>query len=245
MYNPFSLENKTILVTGASSGIGKTTAIECSKLGAKLIITGRNEQRLKSTFDQLDGENHSMIIADITNDNELKHLMKSLPQLDGVVLAAGIGETLPLKFASRKKIDNIFETNFYSTVELARLLIKGKFLSKGTSIVVISSIASTSSDLGNGVYGASKAALQTWMRYLARELAPNIRVNCVCPGATDTPIIHAGTITEEQLAEDSQKYPMKRYGQPEEIAYGIIYLLSNASAWVTGTALTIDGGITL
>jgi NAD(P)-dependent dehydrogenase (short-subunit alcohol dehydrogenase family) len=162
-----------------------------------------------------------------------------------VLLAAGIGETIPLKFASRKKIDSIFETNFYGTVELVRLIQKGKILSKGASIVAISSIATSSADLGNGIYGASKAAMQTWMKYLARELAPNVRVNCVSPGMTDTPIIHSGTISEEQLAEDAKKYPLKRYGKPEEIAYGIVYLLSEASAWVTGTELKIDGGVTL
>lgn len=243
--NPFSLDGRTILITGASSGIGKATAIECSKLGATCILTARNESRLRDTFASLAGTRHQMILADTTDEIQLKSLVASLPALDGVLLAAGIGETLPLKFASRKKIDSIFETNFYGTVELVRLIQKSKILSKGASIVAISSIATSSADLGNGIYGASKAAMQTWMKYLARELAPNVRVNCVCPGMTDTPIIHSGTISEEQLAEDAQKYPLKRYGKPEEIAYGIVYLLSEASAWVTGTELKIDGGVTL
>lgn len=245
MYNPFSLEGKTILVTGASSGIGKSTAIECSKLGATLIITARNEQRLTETFNQLEGSNHSMILADMTKEDDLKSLVKSLPRLDGVVLSAGVGITLPLKFASRKKIDFVFETNFYQTVELMRLIHKNKLLNSGASAVFVDSISAFCPELGNGIYGASKAALLAWMKYLAHEIAPAVRVNCVCPGMTDTPLIHRGTITEEQHAEDAKKYPMKRYGKPEEIAYGIIYLLSDASSWVTGIALTIDGGRTI
>jgi NAD(P)-dependent dehydrogenase (short-subunit alcohol dehydrogenase family) len=245
MYNPFSLAGKTILVTGASSGIGKSTAIECSKLGATLIITARNEQRLAETLNQLEGSNHTMILADMTKEDDLKSLVKSLPKLDGVVLSAGVGKTLLLKFASREKIDSVFGPNFYQTVELMRLIHKNKLLNSGASAVIVDSISAFCPELGNGIYGASKAALMAWMKYLAQEIAPVVRVNCVCPGMTDTPLIHRGTITEEQHAEDSKKYLMKRYGKPEEIAYGIIYLLSDASAWVTGIALTIDGGRTI
>jgi NAD(P)-dependent dehydrogenase (short-subunit alcohol dehydrogenase family) len=245
MYNPYSLSGKRILVTGASSGIGRTTAIECSKLGATLVVTGRNEQRLKETLSLLEGVDHSMIIADITVEEELQRLVKALPKLDGVVLSAGVGSTFPLKFASRRKIDSMFETNFYSTVELLRQIQKSKLLNKGASVVAVSSIAAFQSDLGNGVYGASKAALLTWMRYMAREMAPTVRVNCVCPGMTDTPLIHDGAISEEQIAEDALRHPLKRHGKPEDIAFGIIYLLSDAAAWVTGIALTIDGGISI
>jgi NAD(P)-dependent dehydrogenase (short-subunit alcohol dehydrogenase family) len=186
-----------------------------------------------------------MIIADITKEDELALLVKGLPKLDGVVLSAGIGNTLPLKFASRKKIDSIFEINFYATVELLRIIQKNRLLNSESSVVVVSSVSAFMTTPANGIYGAAKSALTTWMKYLALEIAPTIRVNCVCPGMIETPLIHENSITEEQLAEDAQKYPLKRHGRPEEIAYGIIYLLSNASSFVTGTTLNIDGGITL
>ena len=247
--NPFSLHWKTILVTGASSGIGQEIAIACSKMGARVIVTARNQERLQETFDQLEtiDEGHMQLLADMTSQEDLEQLIASLPSLDGAVLCAGNSTTLPLQFGSRQKFDEMFDVNFFAPVELLRLMYKKKVLQKGASVVMIASIGGTHSFMpGNGVYGASKAALNSVMKYAAREYASRkIRVNSICPGMVDTPLIHRGTITEEQLAEDAKKYPLGRYGRPEDIAYGAIYLLSDASSWLTGHDLVIDGGFSI
>lgn len=244
MYNPFSLENKTVLVTGASSGIGRATAIECSRMGAKLIITGRNAERLNATFEQLEGDGHQQIAADLTDTAEIVALAKQLPPLDGAVLCAGIGLTIPVHFATKEKFEKIFNTNLFSQTELTRLLYKNKILKRGSSLVFIASIGgNTAFYSGNSVYGASKAALNSYVKFCAVEFASRqIRVNSVCPGMIETPLISRGTLTEEQLNADRNRYLLKRYGTPEEVAYGVIYLLSDASAWTTKSSIFIDGG---
>ncbi len=245
-YNPFSLKGKTILVTGASSGIGQATAIECAQMGAEVVITGRDTERLQATADLM-GNLKAQIAADLTNQEDVERLVAALPPLDGAVLCAGNSTTLPLQFGSREKFDEMFNVNFFAPVELLRLMYKKKVLQKGASVVLIASIGGTHSFMpGNGVYGASKAALNSLMKYAAREYASRkIRVNSICPGMVDTPLIHRGTITEEQLAEDAKRYPLGRYGKPDDIANGAVYLLSDASSWLTGHDLVIDGGFSI
>lgn len=244
-YNPFSLVGKTILVTGASSGIGRATAIECSKMGATIILGGRNIERLNETLSMLDGDGHSLAIGDLAQQEELDNIVTCLPKINGLVLCAGIGNNTLISFATREKINRVYEVNFYSQVELFRLLLKKKKLVNNSSIIAICSIGGfTRFTFGNGIYGSAKAALRTWMKFASKEYGPKkIRINCVCPGMTDTPLIHSGTISEEQLQADASHYPLGRYGKPEEIAYGVVYLLSDAASWVTGTSLIIDGGI--
>lgn len=248
-YNPFSLAGKTILVTGASSGIGRTTAINCSRMGARVVVTARDQSRLQETIDEMDPVEggHCQCLADLTCQEDIKRLLGELPPLDGAVLCAGNSVTLPLQFGTREKYDSMFEVNFFSPVELMRLMYKKKILNKGASVVLMASIGGTHSYMpGNGVYGASKAALNSVMKYAAREYAARkVRVNSVCPGMVDTPLIHRGVITDEQLAEDAKKYPLGRYGRPEDIANGVIYLLSDASSWLTGHDLVIDGGFSI
>lgn len=246
-YNPYSLEGKTILVTGASSGIGQKTAVECSKLGAKLVITGRNIERLQETFSQLEGDGHFQVVADLTLQNDIEHLIAGLPMLDGVVLCAGLGVTKPFQFCSRDLFDKIFDVNYFASVELLRLLVKKKMLAKPSSVVFVSSVGGVLHfNPGNGVYGASKAALSSTMKFCARELASKkVRVNSVNPGMVHTKLINPNTISEEQMQLDMEKYPLKRYGETIDIALGIIYLLSDASSWITGHALVIDGGLTI
>lgn len=245
-YNPFSLAGKTILVTGASSGIGRATAIECSRMGANVIITARNSERLHETISSMEGEGHLMLIGDLTNQEDLDLIVSSLPKLDGSVLCAGVGNSTLLPFATREKFQKIFEVNFSSQVELFRLLVKKKILQRNSSVVSICSIGGIASfTYGNGIYGSSKAALKSWMKFASKELGTKkIRVNVICPGMVETPLIHSGTITEEQLQIDLRKYPLGRYGKPEDVAYGAVYLLSDAAAWITGASLIIDGGIT-
>ena len=248
-YNPFSLEGKTVLVTGASSGIGREIAIACSRMGATVVVTARNEERLQATLDSMEssGQEHRLLVADLTSSDEMTALVASLPSLDGAVLCAGNSTTLPLQFGSRDKFDEMFDVNFFAPVELLRMMYKKKILQKGASVVLMASIGGTHSFMpGNSVYGASKAALNSFMKYAAREFASRrVRVNSICPGMVDTPLIHRGTITEEQLAEDAKRYPLGRYGQPEDIANGAIYLLSDASSWLTGHDLVIDGGFSI
>ena len=246
-YNPFSLEGKTVLVTGASSGIGQATAIECSKMGAKLVITGRNSERLQQTFDQLDGKGHSQILTELTDINEVSELVGRCSMLNGLVLCAGRSIVLPFQFCSREKFDSVFNVNFFAPVELLRLLIKARKISRPSSVVAVASIGGTLvRTMGNSIYGASKSALLSMMKFCALELAKKeIRVNMVSPGMVETPLIHSGSITEEQHKKDMDNYPLGRYGEPTDIAHGIIYLLSDASSWVTGHALVIDGGVTI
>ena len=247
MNNPFSLSEKRILITGASSGIGRTTAIECSRMGASLILTGRSEERLQETLLALDGEGHLVIPADLTDSASLTSLVERAGLLDGVVLCAGQGNVIPMKLATRQRIEPTFEVNYFAPVELVRLLLKKKSIKEGASMVFVASIGGIDSiTIGNGVYGASKAALNSTMKFFALELASKkIRCNSVCPGMVNTGMIKGGALSEEQHKADMEKYPLKRYGEPEDIAYGIIYLLSDAASWVTGHALVIDGGITI
>lgn len=247
MYSPFSLEGKTILITGATSGIGKTAAIKCAQAGANVIATGRNERRLNEIINLIGEKKCLGIAADLTQDSDICSILEKIPEINGLVLCAGINETSPIKFATRKKIDRIFEVNFFSQIELLRLLMKKKKLSSGTSVVAISSIGGNEAfSIGQAAYGASKAALLSWVRYSAKELSSYaIRVNAILPGHIETPMNENIGFTEEQLESYKMTIPLKRFGQPEDIANGIIYLLSDASAWITGTALKIDGGSTL
>lgn len=247
MYNPFTLEGKTILITGASSGIGKATALECAKMGAKVIITGRNKRRLQETLDLLVGEGHQMIVADLSNEESLTALVEQCPMLNGLVNNAGITIMLPTQFISRDKLMQVLEMNTIAPILLTQMLLKKKKLGKGGSIVVTDSISGVEvASPGNVLYSTSKSAINGFVKNAALDLAgKNIRVNAVCPGMIATKILDDGSVTAEDFAEDIKKYPLKRYGKPEEVAYAIIYLLSNASAFTTGSNLVIDGGFTL
>ena len=246
MNNPFSLEGKTILVTGASSGIGRATAIACSQMGAVVVVTGRNESRLQETLDALEGSGHQMIVADIANDDHIDYLVDQIPAINGLVNNAGITETCPTQFIKRDKLNRVMEVNTIAPILLTQRILKKKKLGKGGSIVFTCSISGTCVCVGGNVlYSASKGAIHGFMKNAALDLAhKGIRVNDVCPGMIDTHILDAGTISEEQLEIEAQRYPMKRFGKPEEVAYGIIYLLSDASSFVTGSSIVIDGGFT-
>lgn len=247
MINPFSLEGKTILVTGASSGIGRATAITCSQMGATVVVTGRNEQRLQETFDALEGDGHMQIVADIASDEQIDALVEQLPTLHGLVNNAGITETCPTQFIKRDNLEKVMEVNTIAPILLTQKILKKKKIGKGSSIVFTCSISGTCVCVGGNVlYSASKGAIHGFMRNAALDLAAKgIRVNDVCPGMIDTHILDAGTIGEEELKLEAQKYPMKRFGKPEEVAYGIIYLLSDASSFCTGSSIVMDGGFTL
>ena len=242
-FNPFTLEGKTILVTGASSGIGRGIAIACSKMGATVIINGRNEQRLAETMTEMQGEENLSLAADLSDSNSLTGMVSRLPKLDGIVHCAGIGQRVLCKQLQEADLDTMMDVNFKAPVMLQTEILKQKKINKGASIVFIASIASDSPSIGNAVYSASKGAIISYANCLALELAPRlIRVNCILPAMIWTDLILKGGITEEELKEDEKKYPLKRYGKPEDIANLSIYLLSNAAAWMTGSSIKITGG---
>lgn len=243
-FNPFTLEGKTILVTGASSGIGRGIAIACSKMGATVIINGRNEQRLAETMTEMQGEENISLAADLSDSNSLTGMVSRLPKLDGIVHCAGIGQRVLCKQLQEADLDTMMDVNFKAPVMLQTEILKQKKINKGASIVFIASIASDSPSIGNAVYSASKGAIISYANCLALELAPRlIRVNCILPAMIWTDLILKGGITEEELKEDEKKYPLKRYGKPEDIANLSIYLLSNAAAWMTGSSIKITGGV--
>lgn len=231
-YNPFSLEGKTILITGASSGIGKAIALETSKIGAKLFITGRNAERLQNTFTELSGEGHYQIVADLTNSDDITHLIDNLKTLDGIVHCAGITKTIPFQFIKEEEISEVMKVNLISPAIISQMLLKKKKLNKSASIVFISSISGVyCSSIAESIYSTSKGAVNGLVKAMAIELAAkSIRVNSVNPGVIKTSLFSEGIISSEQLAEGEKKYPLRRYGKPEDIAYAVIYLLSDGSS---------------
>lgn len=242
MNNPFSLVGKTILITGASAGIGRGIAIACAGMGAQVILTARNIERLQETLTQLEGEGHTYIAADLTNEAERIALVEQLPILDGVVQCAGVGNRVPCKMLVQEDLDRVMKPNTEAPMLLQSLLLSEKKIKKQASVVFIASAAATMPVTGNAVYSASKAALVAYAKCLALELAPRqIRVNSISPTMVWTDLALVGA-TVEQLQEAQLSYPLKRYGMPEDIANLVIYLLSNASAWMTGSNIEITGG---
>lgn len=243
-YNPYSLEGKTILVTGASSGIGRATAIECSRLGATIILTARNEVRLKETLDQMEGDGHQMIVADITNDEDRKRLSKEIPQIDGFVCNAGITRRKPVNFVKEEELRVIFKTNTFAAFLLTKAIMKAKKMNKEGSMVFMSSMAARIVTPGNSMYAASKAAIESFSRSCALEYAPRgIRSNAILPGMVETPLINGGMLADEEMERDKQNYLLRRYGKPEEIAWTAAFLLSDASSWITSTSIVVAGGV--
>ena len=243
-FNPFSLEGKTILVTGASSGIGRGIAIACSKMGASVIVNGRNEERLNETLLQMNGDNNQKAVADLSNLGNVSSMVSALPKLDGIVHCAGIGQRVLCKQLQESDLDNMMDVNFKAPVMLQTELLKQKKINKAASIVFIASIAAESPTIGTAMYCASKGAIISYANCLSIELAPRlIRVNCISPAMVWTDLIFKGGITEEELKEDEKRYPLKRYGTPEDIANLSIYLLSNASSWMTGSNIKLTGGV--
>lgn len=242
-YNPFTLKGKTILVTGGSSGIGRQIAIDCSKAGASVIIVGRNEAKLNATLSEMRGDNHLVIKGDLTKTDDIQDIVSKLPKLNGVVHCAGIGHRKMCKQVTAADVDTVMDINFKSPVLLQSSLLENKKISQASSIVFIASRAAESPSIGNAIYSASKGALISYSKCLSLELAPRqIRVNCICPAMVWTDLILQGTATKEDLEQEQLKYPLKRYGQPVDVANLAIYLLSDASIWMTNSCVNLTGG---
>lgn len=242
--NPFSLEGKTVMVTGAASGIGRATAIQCAEMGAKVILVDLNENGLQETKELISHNDVEYRALDLTNLDSLIEMVATLPKLDGVASNAGIVLSLLAKFSEPKDMERIFKINTFSHINLIQQLIAQKKLNKGASIVFTSSMSGVYCGLAGGsLYGATKSAVLGYTKALAIELAPRgIRVNTIHPGMIETPLTSGTALSKELLEEDAKNYPLGRYGKPEEIAYSIVYLLSDATVWMTGSQLLIDGG---
>lgn len=242
----FDLNCKTILVTGASSGIGRSIAIQNSKRGGLLICAGRDKTKLAETKELLEPGAHSVYSVDLLNENELDEMVVSLPELDGLILNAGIVTTSPVRYIKKSMLDTIFNTNIQSSILLVQKLLKAKKIKEGSSICFISSVATKKATVGNAMYIATKGAVNSFAKALALELAPKkIRVNAILPGFVKTNLLNDSTITESQLEIHKKKYPTGRFGKPEDVAYLTIYLMSDESQWMTGSLLVIDGGFSI
>lgn len=247
MRNPFSVEGKTILITGAASGIGKATASLCAGMGAKLFLIDLNEDGLKNTLAELPEGSAEIHALNLTDYDGLCSVVSTMPKLDGVVSNAGIFYSMMAKLSDKKDMEKIFSINTFSHINLIQQLMEQKKLNKGASIVFTSSMSGVfCGAVGGSLYGATKSALAGYAKALAVELAPRgIRVNTIHPGMINTPLIHSSALSQQEFDEDKKNYPLGRYGEPEEVAYSIIYLLSDATKWVTGTQLLIDGGFSV
>lgn len=250
MFNPFSLEGKTILVTGASSGLGRAIAIQCSKMGAKVVISARNEVRLSETFAALAGDGHLQILADLTRDEDVESLVGACPPLNGCVHCAGIPQVKAIKFIDRNLMETTMGINTIAPIVVTTSLLKQKKIVKGGSVLFLASISGvTVGDPGIAAYATSKGALIGFIKSAALALAPQgIRVNTISPGIVPTSMFES--TTDKSIVENLKdsvvlNYPLRRLGMPSDIANGAVYLLSDASSWVTGINLTIDGGFSI
>ena len=244
--NFLQLEHKVILVTGASSGIGAKTAVMLSQYGVKLLITGRNEARLSDTFNRLEGKGHEMFVGDLTNSDDLGALISSSPVLDGLVHCAGIIKPFPIKYITQKQITEMFAINFEASTHLTSGLLKKKKLNESASIVFISSVSSRFAHKGGALYSASKAAINAYSRSVAIECASKkIRSNVISAAMVKTPIFDQAetAVTTEVMDQHETSYPLG-FGETEDVANATLFLLSDASRWITGTILTMDGGLT-
>lgn len=241
----FSLKGKTILLTGATSGIGKECAGIFARLGANLVLSGRSESKLKTVSKELGLENRHSICADLSDENSLSLLAQKAPPLDGFVACAGVHYSSLLKFSDESEIEKTINLNCTAQIKLTRFLLKNKKFNKGASLVFISSTSAFLPQPAISAYSASKAALIAFAKALSAEIAPRkCRVNAICPGLVKTPMTESFLNQNPDLAKiDEAKYPLG-YGKPEYVANAAAFLLSDASVWITGTSLTVDGGLT-
>lgn len=245
MADLLTMEGKHILVTGASSGMGRVFARMIAAQGGLVTLLARNEERLQQTLASLKGEGHKICVCDLTDDEQLKSAVASMTHVDGIVLCAGINEFVPVKFVKQEKIERMFQTNYFSQLILVQMLLKKKLVNKEASIVFISSVSSIMGVQGTLLYASSKGAINSAVRVLASELAgQKIRVNAILPGIVRTEMLTGTNISEEQFTEQEKSYPLG-LGTPEDVGNAVLFHLSDASRWLTGQCMVLDGGLTL
>lgn len=252
MFNPFSLDGKTILVTGASSGIGRQCAIDCSKMGAKVVLVARNEERLNETLSQMDGDGHLIVSQDLTDFEAIPEMVGKIVEkagpLNGVLHCAGISNTEPLKLYGVERLEEFFRANVFGAMMLTKEICKLKNVSKdGASIVFFASVMGVVGESCKSAYSLTKGALISGVRSLAVEFSKKkIRVNCVSPGVIETPInANQNYMKDPVLRAQFEAKHLLGLGQSTDISNACIYLLSDASRWVTGQNLVVDGGYTI
>lgn len=239
------LTGKHILVTGASSGMGRVFCQMIAREGALVSLLARNEERLKETLSKMKGEGHNYYVCDLTDEEQIKATIAQLSAVDGAVFCAGINDYVPLKFVKQEKLERIFQTNYFSQVILTQMLAKKKLINKNASLVYISSLSSVLGVAGTLLYASSKAALNSAVRVIAAELAPQgIRANAICPGIVRTEMLSGTNIDEETFTKQAVDYPLG-LGTPEDVGNAVLYHLSDGSRWLTGNCMVIDGGYSL
>lgn len=245
MTNPLSLQGKHILVTGASSGMGRVFSQMIAAQGGRVTLLARNVERLNATLQSLDGDGHQVCVCDLTDEEQLKAAVDSMEAVDGVVLCAGMNEFVPVKFVKQEKIERMFQTNYFSQLILVQKLLKKKLVRQGASIVFISSVSSVLGVQGTLLYASSKGAINSAVRVLASELAPQkIRVNAILPGIVKTEMLSGTNISEEEFTKQAEQYPLG-LGLPEDVGNAVLFHLSDVSRWLTGQCMVLDGGFTL
>lgn len=239
------LKGKHILVTGASSGMGRVFCQMIAREGATVTLIARNEERLQQTLKSMEGDGHAYIVCDLTSEDQLKDVVSAMTPYDGIVFCAGINDYVPIKFIKQEKIDNIFQTNYFSEIILTQKLLKKKLINKKASLVYISSLSSTIGVPGTLLYASSKGAINSAVKVIAAELAPQgIRANAICPGIVKTEMLSGTNIDEETFTKQEAEYPLG-LGTPEDVGNAVIYHLSDGSRWLTGQCMIIDGGYSL
>jgi len=241
MSDPFSLENKTILVTGSSSGIGESIAVQCAREGAKVIVTGRNLERMEAVFNSLPGEGHQKIAADLISADERNALVDSIPVLDGVVLNSGVFPGLvPFNLVDDQVFASTLNNNFLSPVALLKRIVARKKLTNSGSVVFITGMAALLSPTASAAYVGSKGAANSASRSIAADLARRkIRVNNVALGYVST------KLTESTMSQETMAMTPLGVARPEEVVGPVLFLLSAASSWMTRSTLVVDGGLSL
>lgn len=237
-----------ILITGASSGIGREISIKLSEQGYKCILTGRNINELNNTLSMMSGMDHSIFSGDLNDHSFINKISDDINNLSAIIHSAGIIKLAPLKFINKVDFDNIMNTNLISPFFLTQSLLKKKKVLNNSSVLFISSISGPLiGSKGNLMYSASKSAVNGIVKVLALELAEKkIRVNAISAGMiySDMWKDESNIISSEQLLQDSKKYPLG-YGKPSDVASLASFLVSNESLWITGSTIVLDGGFTI
>ena len=249
---PFHLTGKNILITGASSGIGRQCALNCGRMGAGLILLGRDRDRLAETAGLLPADTPRLTYSvDMTDHPRIREVVgegvRNLGKIHGMVHAAGISTTLPLRAINAEKIHNFMDVNVVGAIELSKVLCKKvHFSEEGGCIIFITSVMSSVGEAGKTIYGMTKGALVAAAKSMAVELArKKIRVNCISPGVVRSPMSESAfySRSDEAIRTIESLHPLG-LGETEDVANAAIYLLSDAGRWVTGANLMVDGGYT-